>query len=238
MQVDRTVLVGAGAGIVGLLLGLAIGWSGRSELEARAAAQDEIRAQVAALTETVAGIETRLGGVAEQVTALGASQAGGIENLAKRLEGAVAGAGTTLSDSLGDELASLRALAESQAGNLEGVAKQLEGAAAAIGSSTSEALGENLERLRVGIATLARTGEGETAAGTGEALSIGQTAELADGKLRVFLSAVDTAAGTARVAVNGTALSEVSMTEPVEAGDCKLELTGVAEGGATFNAAC
>jgi hypothetical protein len=121
--------------------------------------------------------------------------------------------------------------------------------------ATSVALGEAAE---AGACTLTLTGFTEdggatfsgdcgaaTAAaapaegsGAGTAVAVGAAETLADGKLRVFLSAVDAAAGTARVAVNGPQTIELAVGEPTEAGGCTVTLTGIGDGQATIDAGC
>jgi hypothetical protein len=78
----------------------------------------------------------------------------------------------------------------------------------------------------------------EADAGAGSELGIGETAQLADGSLRVFLSSVDPEAGTARVAVNGPRTQNVRLNEVAAAGDCAVTLTGFVEGGATVTGRC
>lgn len=95
-----------------------------------------------------------------------------------------------------------------------------------------------------GDAAAATPAEGEAAAeapaggGAGAEVSVGATTTLAEGKLRVFLSAFDAEAGTARVAINGTTLTALTMSEPVTAGDCTVELTGGSGRTATIDGAC
>lgn len=75
-------------------------------------------------------------------------------------------------------------------------------------------------------------------AGSGKPVAIGAAETLVDGKLRVFLSAVDAEAGTARVAVNGPQAISVSLGVPVEAAGCQVTLTGIGDGEATIDGSC
>ncbi len=77
-----------------------------------------------------------------------------------------------------------------------------------------------------GAATTAVAAAAPEGSGEGTEVQVGGTAVLADGALRVFLSSFDEAAGTARVAVNGTGLRALSMAQPVEFDGCTVELTG------------
>lgn len=68
----------------------------------------------------------------------------------------------------------------------------------------------------------------------------GETATLADGKLRIFVSRVDEAVGDARVAVNGLALRQVSLGDRIEAegGDCAATVDAMAAGRILFGEEC
>ena len=213
MNIDNRWLIGIGAGVVGLLLGLVIGGSGRSELEARLGQQEEIASGVAALSERVGELDGRIGGVEQALAGFRDEHSGAIERLTQRLEGM----GTSLGGAVTD-----------------------------VGSKVSEALSGDLDEIKSQVAGLAERAAArvEQAAiavapsGEGTAVDVADTATLGDGKLRVFLSGVDPEAGTARVAINGTALTVLKMSVPVEAEDCTVTLTGIGEGGATINAAC
>jgi hypothetical protein len=74
--------------------------------------------------------------------------------------------------------------------------------------------------------------------GVGSPVAVGKSELFGDGKVRVFLSGVDEATGTARVAINGPATTKLTMSEPVEAGGCSVELTGVDGGSAILDVAC
>lgn len=74
--------------------------------------------------------------------------------------------------------------------------------------------------------------------GSGSEIAVGQTASLADGALRVFLSAADPDAGTARLAINGVTTTAVSLGEAVAADGCAVTLTGFAADGAMVAGSC
>ena len=76
------------------------------------------------------------------------------------------------------------------------------------------------------------------ATGKGTRVAVGAAETLVDGKLRVFLSAIDAEAGTARVAVNGPQTIALAVGEPVEAGGCTVTLTGIGDGQATIDGGC
>lgn len=63
--------------------------------------------------------------------------------------------------------------------------------------------------------------------GDGSALAIGQTAVFGEGAARVFLSAVDAAAGAARLSINGAAPEALAVGASAAAGACTVTLTGI-----------
>ncbi|HDR29778.1 hypothetical protein [Rhodovulum sp.] len=79
----------------------------------------------------------------------------------------------------------------------------------------------------------------KTAAAAAPGTGVGETAILADGAVRVFLSRVDAASGTARMAVNGLATTTLAMGESVAAdGACSVALGGVEGNRASLGYAC
>jgi hypothetical protein len=131
--------------------------------------------------------------------------------------------------------------------------RDIGGAVSALGSDVTTRLAAPLEGLRAAMDSIGerarapRAGRGSTGgdaapsaapAGAGEPVAIGQTIAFGDGAARLFLSRVDPAAGTARVAINGPVATTVSLDEPVEAGTCTLTLTGFSDEGATFTGDC
>lgn len=80
------------------------------------------------------------------------------------------------------------------------------------------------------------------AAGTGETpengFRTGQTAVLADGALRVFVSSLADDGSAARIAINGIDTQTVAAGETVEAGDCSVTVTGVGGGAVGLEGSC
>jgi hypothetical protein len=74
--------------------------------------------------------------------------------------------------------------------------------------------------------------------GEGTEIAMASAAGLGDGKLRVYLSRLDHQSQSARVAINGTGLIDLKLGEAVEAGDCKVTLTGMSESSASIQASC
>jgi hypothetical protein len=219
MELNRTVLAGAGGLVVGLLIGFALSASGRSAVEEQLKQQQEavaelgkLEAALGAVDSRVGELGTRLGGVEGTLAALGESQSGGLKSLTDRIDGV----GTDLSGALSD-----------------------------IGSSVSTALSGPLDGLRAQVAALASAppaaGGQEAASGApaqGELVRVGETAQFDGGAVRVFLSALDGPGAAARVAINGSGMSLLALGSPVEAGNCRLTLTGVSENGATIAGDC
>jgi hypothetical protein len=178
-------------------------------LAVSASGRSALKAQLAAQEEArLAKLETAIGSVDVRVGELGTR--------------------------LGDVEGALAALGESQSGRMTSLGERLD----SIGSDVSAALAERLEKLRTEVTALAPGEAPPTGSGAGTAIAVGATGVLADGKLRVFVSTLDAAAGTARVALNGTETVELKMSEPVRAGDCQVTLTGIGDGTATIDAGC
>jgi hypothetical protein len=204
----RTLLAGAGGLVIGVLIGMALTASGRSVLEAQLAERDDAAAAVARLEATVSSVEA-------EVAALG-GRLGGVEK-------GLAELGTVRSGEVAD-----------LAARIDRVRADVAGAVSKVGSGVAGALSERVQGL---LAREPAVPAGVRApSGEGEAVRVGETARFGDA--RVFLSAFDEAAGTARVAVNGAATQVLRLKEPVAAGGCAVMLTGFAEGGARIAGAC
>ena len=219
MQIDRTVLFTVAGVVVGFAIGYAVSSSGRSALEAQLRQNTEVAAALSALEGRIDGIEGNLrqsvADVQARVEEIGASDPeGSIAALAERIEGMGSDIGARLEEVAPD----LRATVSREL-------EALQGRLAALG-----------ERATGAVETA--MGEAPAAAGAGTEVRVGGTAVLADGAARVFLSAADPEAGTARAAVNGFRTVALAVGESVEAGDCTVTLTGVAAGSASFDASC
>jgi hypothetical protein len=218
MQIDRTVLFAAGGVIVGFAIGYAVSSSGRSALEAQLRQNTEIAAAMNSLESRIDGIEGSLrqsvADVQARVEEIGSSDAESrIAALAERVEG------------MGSDIgARLEGMAPELRETISREVGALQGRLAALSQQTTAVV----ERA---------IGEGP-AAGAGNEVRLGGTAMLAEGALRVFLSGVNSEAGTARVAVNGQSLVTLALGETVEAGDCTVTLTGLGTGSATVDGSC
>jgi hypothetical protein len=234
MDIDRTWLVGGAGLLVGGLIGFAIGGDGREAREAEVRRQDELAANVTVMSEAVGKIDRAVADLGARVAGIEMTVAEGARQDAGRAEG-------------------LERRLEEVGASLDGAVRDIGGAVSGLGSDVSERLAAPLEGLRAAMESIgARRGAprsgGRSAGGTaptapaapgaGEAVAIGQTVAFGDGAARLFLSGVDAAAGTARVAINGPVATTVSLDEPVEAGACTLTLTGFSDEGATFTGEC
>ncbi len=75
-----------------------------------------------------------------------------------------------------------------------------------------------------------------------EGATPGATLALADGTVRVFVSGIDAAGQTARIAINGTVTRKAGIGESIdvatEAGPCAVTVTGIDRGHVSLAAAC
>ena len=211
MDFNSALIAGAGGLIVGLVIGYSMGGSGEDLAAAGLSQTRELSARVEALNERVGGIEGAVG-------ALGKAQTEGVQGLGARIDGIV---------------------------------QQVSGQVDALGGGVSDVVKTQIQDLRGQLAGLiggapaggASGGGADVAAGagtgTGSPITPGSAVTLADGKLRVFLSAADPAAGPARVAVNGQTLVPSAIGKPFEADGCSVSLTGFdAAGAALIDGGC
>ncbi|MCA8879663.1 MAG: hypothetical protein KDA73_06810 [Rhodobacteraceae bacterium] len=229
---NKTLVVGACALAVGILLGMLFSSSGPSLEEIRAAVGDE----VATASEKSAALEQKVSGMAEQVTAL-SSGLGGIETSVK-----------DLSAKMGQD-------AEGGSDDVKALSARLEDMASSLTAKLSETAQSQATALKQGLADLsAKRSEGtsapakaetqaakpaQTAASAGEPKGItpGMTESFADGAVRVTLSRVDDTAGVARLSVNGQTV-KLGAGDTMMAGDCKVKVDSVDRGHAAVSALC
>ena len=250
-------LVGTGAGIVGLLVGLAFGGPDdaliantvnskvEAGIESAASASSE---QISAMSAEIAGLKAALATAAE---AQGASETA----INEKLDGAVA-ALTARMDAMSSEVGS--AAAEASSAQTADIAKLIGEASAAQTSQIESAISSGLDGLKGALSQMAAiapaapsTSETAEAAATAsapaepeiEGVRVGQTENLLEGKVRVFVSAVDTDAGTVRVAINGLGLQTVGQYNALdfnidEETPCSLTLDAIVEGHVQLSASC
>lgn len=211
MDFNKALMVGAGSLLVGLILGYSMGGSGNDEIDAQLAKADELSARVESMSQDMAGMGERLGGIEGVVTAMRAAQTEGMQGLGARVDGM----GQQLSSSverLGSGMSdAMKAQVEALRGQIDG----LRGSAA-----------EESEQGEEGEQAQAEAPAAPQAAASGIAVTPGGTAILVPGRLHVFLSAADAEGGRARVAVNGQMLVPLEVGKAVEVDGCAVELTG------------
>lgn len=223
---NKTILAIAGAAVLfllGLVIGLAAG--GPSVRDIQAAVGERIDAATAAQSERIATLEAGMGEIRTDL-------AGRFEGLASGVDAghqAIAGVGAEVKG-LGEALAgTVQTAAADQLAALETGLAGLRGQIAAPAPADDAAPAE------------AEAAPAAAAAAPENGFSPGQTAVLSDGAVRVFVSRIDAAAGTAAVRIGGAdsvlALGESRMVAGAD-GECRLTLDAVGGNRAGFSAAC
>ncbi|MCB1352691.1 MAG: hypothetical protein KDK03_08145 [Rhodobacteraceae bacterium] len=305
MKTTGVFALAAGAAVIGLLIGIGIGRSGKSELAERAERQDELSASVAALSDKVGAMEGRFDEISQSIGSVGKNLEGQsqrfgdlserIGEIGTQMSDSVSGMASDLSgkfaqqfDGLGQRLAGLGSQGGGGSGGAPAKGERVspgetlklgdDGARLFLSAVNAESKtarvsinGIGLQTLTVGTpvnagncqvtltgidapaAMIDTTCDGKQASaggeeasggsepaglGAGTEISIAQAASLADGAVKIYLSRIDTAAGTARIAVNGTQVSDLTMQNPVKAGDCTVNLTGFTERSVSVEASC
>lgn len=233
---NESIAFGAGGAILGLLIGFLAGGPDVDELEDRLT--ERIRTgtaeTAAAVTEKTGALEKRIAALEEALASGAETQAANAADMSARIEGAVS------------------ALSE----RIDAAAESASSGAARTSTEVTTALSGQLDALSGRLDWVARTvgtmtagnpaPSGVAAAPAGppeiQGARVGETESLLDGQVRVFVSAVDAAAGTARVAINGLSMTEISRRRPVRfatgAGECTLSLDAIVEGHAQMSAEC
>lgn len=231
MEVDKTMLVGVGGLLAGAVLTYAIGSATRADLSAQIERQASQIEAFEAISGRVEALDAKLDTLAESVAAsadpasIEAALAERIEGLGARLEGlggSLSGIGSEVGSTLSRELGALgERLSALTARPMPGTPPEEAAPAPATGSASD-----------------LPAPDPAAASGEGERIGIGQTAVLADGALRVFLSRVDAEGQSARVAVNGQATETLVLGNGLTAGDCRVILTGIEGREAIVDAVC
>ena len=212
---DKKVALGL-AGLVAIMLVIAAFQAGSGPSEAERKAQ----ARADAAEKSVASLTAKVNDLEEQLAAAASSE--DLAGLSAQVAETAAAIGQTQSD--------LAALA-GQVADVEAAQSSLGDDVAALNTGVSPAPAQ--------APATANTSDDEEA--PEGAQSVGQTALFADGAVRVFVSKVDTEAGTARLSIGGK-MRQVGVGDGpvVPAGDshCKIVLDGVAGGEAQLSAIC
>ncbi len=267
---QNNVMFGIAGVVIGLFVGNMLSGPNLDELESNitgkidegGATAAETSAQLTALDERIAAIESAISSNAEQSGA--ASEAlttkidGAVASLSDTVKSTVESAGTSNTEQL-------QAAFSAQLGEM---GEQLTGQIGGLGDTLGDTIGglaDSLPALAAAggaaAAVATSTGDGEaastseTAAATEdeakpepepeiviEGVKPGQTELLADGKIRVFVSGINQDEGIARVAVNGLGLVDLGGYEEVDVEvdgkSCLLVLEAIVEGHAQIAAEC
>ena len=223
MDMNNSLVVGAGALLVGIIIGYSMGGSGEDLAEEGLARTEALSAKVEEMTTKVDGLDAKVGGIETSFADFGAKQSEGLKGIGDQIAGigaSVSGAvdklGTGVGDAVKNQIDGLREQLSSLRGGAEG------GAAAPAAEAPAAGGGEAAE-----------------ASGSGTALRPGMAVVIAADKLHVFLSSADREAGTATVAENGQTLTTIDVGQEQEANGCKFSLTGFdAEGAAMIDGGC
>ncbi len=177
---------------------------------------------------------SRVVGEASETTAASVTEAtDALSGRLDALEASVSETATAASAEMEERLAALEADFNSRVDALSEAAKAQAGDFEAMIADLSTAQSEG--------SAVSSTAQTNSQLETSSALGVGQTAVLADGALRVFVSMIDTDAGAARLSVNGELMSlgtneMASIT--INGADCSVGVVGLDAEGATIGADC
>lgn len=247
---ENTIFVGAGAGIVGLLLGYVIGGPDTDDLVKEVSKQVSSSAAEtsAASAEQMAAMDTRIAGLEK---ALATSQEG-MDTRIAGLEGVLAASQESMVTKLDDAVTSLSA-------RIDTMTAELGRTVAESGSAQTEkvqtTLNAGIEKLQGSISeismTAAATSESQESSEAAapvpapieiEGAGVGETELLMEGAVRVFVSSINREDMTARVAVNGLSMQKIGSYHDVEfklgSKSCTLLLDDIVEGHLQMSANC
>ncbi len=237
MDMNNSLVVGAGALIVGVIIGYSMAGSGDDLAKEGLARTEALSAKVEEMASKVDGLGEKVGGIETTFADFGAKQSDGLKGIGDQ----IAGIGTSVSGAV-DKLGT--GVGDAVKNQIDGLREQLSSLRAGGGSSGETAASPAAEAPAEAAAPAEATAPAEAAApaeatGTGTALRPGMAAVVAPDKLHVFLSSADREAGTATVAVNGQTLTTISVGQKQEANGCEFSLTGFdADGAAMIDGGC
>lgn len=215
MMKNQSVVIGGGALILGLILGIAVSGARVDDQIARAMdrVDEAANAAASAQQEAMAAVEERFGALETQL-------------------GDAAGAAAELSDGIGAQMTEMQ---QSLAAQIEAVTQSAEAEVAALRDAMASApvVGSN-----DAAESTAAPASDATAVAT---KTVGETAVLADGELRVFVSRLDAEAGAARLSINGAdttlAVGEAS-TVSLASGECAVSVVSLGADGVSLASDC
>jgi hypothetical protein len=229
MQKNHLMAIAGGAllFLLGLVIGISVGGPDTEAIEAAVAGR--IDAATAAQSERIGKLEESVAALGSRLDGLG----GNVDAGAKAVGDVGAKLGDTLA-TLGQSLS--EAIETSKSASLAALESGLAGLRGQISSAPAAAPEDEA------AAPAAAPAPAPADPGTPpEGITAGETAILSDGALRVFLSRVDEAAGTADVRANGADLTlAVGQPQTVAsaAGDCEVSLDALDRGHAAVSGAC
>lgn len=231
MDMNNSLVVGAGALIVGVIIGYSMAGSGDDLAKEGLARTEALSAKVEEMASKVDGLGEKVGGIETTFADFGAKQSDGLKGIGDQ----IAGIGTSVSGAV-DKLGT--GVADAVKNQIDGLREQLSSLRAG-GGSSGEAEAPPAAEAPAEATAPAEAAAPAEATGTGTALRPGMAAVVAPDKLHVFLSSADRAAGTATVAVNGQTLTTISVGQKQEANGCEFSLTGFdADGAAMIDGGC
>jgi len=255
---SQKIYMGLGAIAAVLLLILLFGGSGDDpEQVALADSVAQSKTEMAAMQDRITQLETELKSVtaaagaaasSDDVVALRSDMETGISSVQSSVDAVKEDVAkvTGMSEGLMGQMTDLKTATAAATAAVAAVATQQ--AAAAVAAPASDDNSEPAEVAAVAPAPqetedAAATPQTETSAPMAETLTrgVGETAVMADGALRVFVSRLDETSGNARLAINGDVKSvDVGRGPVVPVGEdyCKVVLSGITSEGAALGSLC
>ena len=238
------ILVGAGAGVAGLLVGLMFGGTDEDAIvkavsakvdagvETSASAGSE---QLAAMGAQITELKSALAGLSESQSATTDAMNGKLEAavqaLTSRIDAVSGEVGAVVEESGATQTASIKA---SLSGGFESLGESISGLAA-LATSAAAATADEPETTEDAASTVPEEPEIE-------GVKVGEMENLLDGKARIFVSGMDEAAKTARVAINGLSLQTLGQYSDLsfnaDGSACSLKLDDIVSGHVQMSASC
>lgn len=259
---DNTFIVGGGAGIIGLIVGFLAGGTDDGKLEKALTEKIEagIESTTTASADGLSAMSDKIAGLEKALAAVTTAQSAATEAQSAsdaKLSAALAAVTEAQAATDGKLDAAVKSLNDRIGTMSETLGKAVSDAGAEQTAKLQDALGSGMAKLEGSLTALAlptapAADEGDAMAPEApaeveaepeiEGITVGQTETLMDGKVRVFLSAVNDEDGTARVAVNG---QDTMLIGSYHDGDfmigeilCNVTLDAIVQGHVQMSAAC
>lgn len=222
---NQSVVIGGGALVLGLILGVAVSGARVDGKVAQAMSKMDEFAETAdaAQQEALSAIDTRFGALEAQISEATDATAALGDDVGAQM--------TEMQQGLVAQIEAVTASAEAKVATLRDELAAAASEAAEVETTAAE------PAPTVDIAVPAPPVDMAVAA----TRSVGETAVLAEGALRVFVSRLDADAGMARLSINGSdttlALGEAT-TVSLESGDCAVSVISIGADGAALASDC